>query len=171
MRPFSGYCENGKWSPKLNTIITEEKTYTYSFSPKTYSVTYTDGVDDEEIFADQDITDVLLGMNTPAFNGTPTRDGYIFKGWRPEVSETIDGRATYTAQWERSKAVNPTEPTEPPEEKKSNRGVPTENPQTGNNNNLALWVVLMAVSGFGITGTAVYSRKRKATRKVTRKVT
>lgn len=63
-----------------------------------YSVTYTDGVTDEEIFADQ-ASAVLPGTATPAFNGTPTRDGYQFIGWEPTVAETVTANATYVAQW------------------------------------------------------------------------
>ncbi len=65
-----------------------------------YSVTYTDGVDGEEIFANQAST-VLLGAATPAFKGTPSREGYVFKGWSPDVAQTVTGNATYTAQWEK----------------------------------------------------------------------
>ena len=64
-----------------------------------YTVTYTDGVDDEEIFEDQTYT-VASGEATPDFDGTPTREGYLFAGWSPEVAKTVTGNATYTAQWE-----------------------------------------------------------------------
>ena len=30
---------------------------------------------------------------------TPTRPGYTFAGWDPEVAETVTGNATYTAKW------------------------------------------------------------------------
>lgn len=64
-----------------------------------YTVTYTDGVENEEVFADQVYT-VKKGDKTPAFNGTPEREGYVFLGWEPEVAETVTGNATYTAKWE-----------------------------------------------------------------------
>ncbi len=63
-----------------------------------YTVTYTDGVNGTA-FADQTYT-VKDGEATPAFNGTPEREGYVFLGWEPEVAETVTGNATYTAQWE-----------------------------------------------------------------------
>ena len=65
----------------------------------TYTVTYTDGVENEEIFADQNHAGLLSGTATPAFNSTPTRTGYIFGGWDPEVAETVTGNAIYTATW------------------------------------------------------------------------
>ena len=65
-----------------------------------YTVTYTDGVDGEEIFKDQVYT-VEFGKATPAFNGTPARDGYKFTGWTLAVADTVTRNATYTAQWEK----------------------------------------------------------------------
>ena len=63
-----------------------------------HTVTYTDGVDGEEIFADQKYT-VEVGKETPAFEGTPARKGYNFIGWSSEVSDTVTGSVTYVAQW------------------------------------------------------------------------
>ena len=53
-----------------------------------YTVTYTDGVEGEEIFKDQTYT-VEAGKATPAFNGTPTRKGYTFVGWKPAVAGSV----------------------------------------------------------------------------------
>ncbi len=66
---------------------------------KEFTVTYTDGVENEEVFADQVYT-VKEGDATPAFEGEPTREGYVFLGWEPEVAETVTANATYTAKWE-----------------------------------------------------------------------
>lgn len=63
-----------------------------------YTVTYTDGVNGAA-FADQVYT-VKNGDATPAFEGTPAREGYVFLGWEPKVAETVTGNATYTAKWE-----------------------------------------------------------------------
>ena len=70
-----------------------------------YTVTYTDGVDGEEVFADQVYSDLRKDSTTPAFNGTPTRTGYTFAGWDPEVAETVTETVTYAAKW------TPVEPT------------------------------------------------------------
>lgn len=72
----------------------------------TRTVTYTDGVEDQEIFADQSYT-VNQGDPTPAFtlNGEPAdpvREGYAFAGWSPKVAETVTQDATYTATWEKN---------------------------------------------------------------------
>ena len=63
-----------------------------------YTVTYTDDVDDAEVFADQ-TNSVVSGSKTPAFAGTPEREGYTFSGWAPEVAATVTADVTYTATW------------------------------------------------------------------------
>lgn len=63
-----------------------------------YTVIYTDGVEDEEVFPDQRFA-AEAGKATPAFRGTPTRKGYTFTGWTPDVAETVTAHATYTATW------------------------------------------------------------------------
>lgn len=70
-----------------------------------YTVTYTDGVENEEVFADQVYSDLRKDSTTPAFNGTPTRTGYTFAGWEPRVAETVTETVTYVAKW------TPVEPT------------------------------------------------------------
>lgn len=68
--------------------------------PTTYTVTYTDGVDGEEIFADKVNRDLHYNDPTPNFGSDPTRDGYTFAGWEPVVADKVTGNATYTAKWE-----------------------------------------------------------------------
>ena len=68
---------------------------------KVYTITYTDGVAGEEIFPDQVTSGILSGTDTPKFNGTPSRAGYEFTGWKPTVAEKVTDNATYVAQWKR----------------------------------------------------------------------
>ena len=96
-----GYQFTG-WEPEVEETVTENATYVAQWEEtpaKTFTVTYTDGVDGEEIFADQVTGNLKSGDKTPAFNGTPTRDGYQFIGWEPTVAETVTANATYVAQW------------------------------------------------------------------------
>ena len=74
--------------------------------PDTFTVTYTDGVEDEVIFENDVHTGLNAGDATPAFvGGTPNREGYTFAGWDPEVTETVTETVTYVAKW------TPVEPT------------------------------------------------------------
>ena len=66
--------------------------------PDTYTVTYTDGANGT-VFENQVYTDLHAGDKTPAFNGTPTRSGYTFNGWTPDVAKTVTGNAIYKATW------------------------------------------------------------------------
>lgn len=78
-----------------------ETSVTFNVKCELLTVTYTDGVKGEEVFADVVYKDIPYGASTPAF-GTkdPTRKGYKFAGWDPEVSETVTKNVTYTAKWE-----------------------------------------------------------------------
>lgn len=111
-----------------------------------YTVTYTDGVDGKTVFADQVYSGLVSGDKTPAFDGTPTRSGYTFKGWTPAVAETVTGDAVYTAQWEDSSLSNSTAP------------------KTGDSNSIALWLMLMLAAGTGAAATVLYRKTRGAQR-------
>lgn len=119
-----------------------------------YTVTYTDGVEGEEIFKDQSYT-VESGEATPAFDGTPTRKGYTFAGWKPEVADYVTNDVTYEAAW-KSNSVSSTTPSE---NKPSTGG--TTSPKTGDTSNPVLWITLLFVSGGAAAGTVVIGKKKK----------
>lgn len=86
------------WEPTVAETVTENVTYVAQWE-KLYTVTYTDGVDGKA-FKDDVHSDLEKDTPTPAFSGdTPTRKGFVFDGWNPEVAETVTDNATYTAQW------------------------------------------------------------------------
>ena len=118
-----------------------------------YAVTYTDGVDGEEIFKDQTYT-VESGKATPAFNGTPARDGYTFAGWKPAVAATVTSNATYEATWKSDSA------TTTPSDNKPSTGE-TTSPKTGDTSNIVLWAALLFVSCGALAGTLVIGKKKK----------
>ena len=105
-----GYVFDG-WKPAFSDTVTGNVTYVAQWKDdknnngiaddeeEKYTVTYTDGVANEEVFADQVYGDLLSGTATPAFKGNPTRDGYVFDGWKPAFSDTVTGNVTYVAQW------------------------------------------------------------------------
>lgn len=87
-----------------------ETSVTFNVKCELLTVTYTDGVKGEEVFADVVYKDIPYGTSTPAF-GTkdPTREGYKFVGWEPEVAETVTKDVTYTAKWEKLYTVTYTD--------------------------------------------------------------
>lgn len=98
-----GYTFRG-WSPEIAPIVTSDVIYTAQWEvtipdPVEYTVKYTDGVSGEVVFANQ-TTSAVENSATPAFYGSLSREGYIFKGWEPKVSATVTGDVTYVAQWE-----------------------------------------------------------------------
>ena len=94
--PVTLIWDGGSWQLKTQGRVHVTEVYT---------VTYTDGVENEEVFADQVYSDLRKDSTTPAFNGTPTRTGYTFAGWEPKVAETVTETVTYAAKW------TPVEPT------------------------------------------------------------
>lgn len=151
-----GYKFTG-WTPAVANTVTRNATYTAQWEKltpaETFTVTYTDGVDNEEIFKDQTYT-VESGKATPAFNGTPTRKGYTFAGWKPAVAATVTSNATYEATWKSDSA------TTTPSDNKPSTGE-TTSPKTGDTSNIVLWAALLFVSCGALTGTLVIGKKKK----------
>ena len=59
------------------------------------------------------------------------------------------------------------DPSEPPTDTNKPSGDQTDNttsPETGDDSNIALWIAVLLAAGAVLTGTAVYSRKRKCSR-------
>ena len=82
------------------------------YTRNSYTVTYTDGVDGAEVFADDEHNNVAYGDTIPVFtNGTPTREGYNFIGWASSVEGVTPSSAmpasnvTFTAQWKEKDKV------------------------------------------------------------------
>ena len=185
-----GYVFKG-WNPAVAEKVTGDATYAATWGEDKnnngiddneetkYTVTYTDGVDGE-VFADQVYGNLLSGVATPAFEGTPTREGYVFKGWKPAVAEKVTGDVTYVAVWEKAKDNNgdtkpgDTKPgnTKPGNTKPGNTkpntttnsstkaGTSARSPKTSDTANLALWMALLVVSG----GSMVINKKKKYNR-------
>ena len=100
-----------EWSPTWSNTVTGDVTYVAKWkeailldtldllpADTTFTVTYTDGVEDAVIFNDQATSGLLAGDATPAM-ADPVREGYRFDGWEPAVSETVTADVTYTAKW------------------------------------------------------------------------
>lgn len=117
-----------------------------------YTITYTDGVDGEEIFKDQIYT-VESGKATPAFNGTPTRKGYTFAGWKPAVAAIVTGNATYEATWKADSATTASS------DNKQSTSEATS-PTTGDDSNMILWFGLLLISSGTLIGTVIGKKKK-----------
>ena len=100
-----------EWSPTWSNTVTGDVTYVAKWkeailldtldllpADTTFTVTYTDGVEDAVIFNDQATSGLLAGDATPAM-ADPVREGYRFDGWEPAVAETVTADVTYTAKW------------------------------------------------------------------------
>ena len=167
-----GYKFTG-WTPAVADTVTRNATYTAQWEKltpaETFTVTYTDGVDNEEIFKDQTYT-VESGKATPAFNGTPTRKGYTFAGWKPAVAATVTSNATYEATWKSDSATTTPSDNQPStgDTTSPNTGNgttspktgDTTSPKTGDNSNLALWFAVLFISGGVLTVLGIASRKK-----------
>ncbi len=104
-KPYVESVQDGYNTWHLDVPVTIDE-----FLDQTVTVTYTDGVDDEVVFADQ-VYDRIPGTATPAFNGTPTRNGFTFNGWQSSIdgqvysadelaNMTVPNKdVTYTATW------------------------------------------------------------------------
>ena len=176
-----GYVFKG-WKPAVAEKVTGDVTYVATWGEDKnnngiaddeetkYTVRYTDGVDGKEVFADQVYGNLLSGVATPAFEGTPSREGYVFKGWKPAVAEKVTGDVTYVAVWEKAKDNNGD--TKPGDTKPGNTkpntttnsstkaGTSARSPKTSDTANLALWMALLVVSG----GSMVINKKKKYNR-------
>ena len=85
----------------LLPVMIPAKACRTKMTAQTYTVTYTDGAGGAA-FNDKTYSNILHGAPTPAFGGTPERDGYTFNGWKPTVKATVTNDATYTATWTRN---------------------------------------------------------------------
>ena len=175
------------WNPAVAGTVTGNATYSATWKEDKnnngvaddeedkYTVTYTDGVEGEEVFADQVYGNLLSGTATPKFNGTPARSGYVFAGWSPAVAGTVTGNATYVAQWEKKgsttdptkpgKPIDPSRPNEPnqPSKPSDSSGSGTQskpNVDTGSTGFEIRWLALMLASSAAIIGSSLYSKKK-----------
>ena len=97
---FTGWTTTGNITQSGNswksfTIGTGDATITATWLP-IYTVTYVDGQGNTLM-----TRTVTEGSATPAYTGTPQRDGYTFAGWSPSVASTVTESVTYTATWDR----------------------------------------------------------------------
>lgn len=143
-----GYTFTG-WNPKVTDTVTGDVVYVAQWQAiDLFTVRYTDGVENEEIFKDQ-ITTVYRNDPSPIFEGPkPTRNGYTFVGWSPDYIGVVTDNVVYTAVWKVVEVpVTPVTPPTPDTPKL---------PATGMADS-AMWYQLC---GLGFTMVVINSRKR-----------
>ena len=171
-------------SDEIYTVQYKNSYVRVPVTPPTYTVTYTDGVDGEEVFKDEVTGGLSYGDKTPEFkngdaDGNPVRDGYEFTGWTPVVTDTVTGDVVYTATWKKIETETPEDPSVPegpgtdPGAEVDDPNVPTgpaedepaagtDTPKTGDENGMNLWLLLAAAAGAAFIGlNASERRKRK----------
>ena len=104
--PNEGY-KFVKWSDGTNDVstdnpytaeVTDDMTLMAVFAPNQYTMTFVLDNGEENVVITQDYATELTA---PA---DPTKTGFTFKGWSPEIPATIPASdQTFTAQWERNK--------------------------------------------------------------------
>ncbi len=84
------------WTPEVPaTMPASDMTFTAQFALNPYTMTFVLGNGEADIVKTQECGSEL----TPPAD--PTREGYTFTGWSPEVPATIPGQdMTFTAQWQ-----------------------------------------------------------------------
>lgn len=139
-------CSKGPVKQIMIDVLENNGNRVYAKWNKISTVTYEDGVSGKA-FADQTYT-VENGSKMPEFKGTPSRDGYSFKGWSPEVSDTVSQDTVYVAVWEKNSL--------PVSSESSN------SPQTGYDSNLTQYFLLLAAAMLlGFACIALLEKQRK----------
>lgn len=89
----TGYTFTG-WSPAIGTTITGPRTFTAQWSLNKYTVSFnSDGGTSIPSQTVSHGSKVTVPKN-------PTLAGYTFKGWSPNINNSITGNTTFKAQWE-----------------------------------------------------------------------
>lgn len=155
---------------QLKVTMTENKTVVVTYkktetqNPTTYTISFDMNCHGTQV--DAQTVNEGAKATKPA---DPTAEGYNFKGWYADENITnefdfetaIKADTTVYAKWEK-KDDKPAEPSKPSEPTHPTTGA--ESPKTGDNGNMALCIALLFVSGIGVFGTTVYSKKKKSIR-------
>ncbi len=89
------------WDPAITTVTgAQDYTATFSSTPRSYTLTW-DFAGGATATAEEDYTHGTVEYGTTiTAPADPTKTGYTFNGWTPDVAETMPAANTaYTAQW------------------------------------------------------------------------
>ncbi len=117
----------------------------------TASVIYSDGCGGEA-FANVIFMNVLIGRQTPNYDGIPTREGYEFIGWDKEIATIVSQDVIYTAKWKKKEIEYPIPSVDPPPQQPTPTNILeiVENPFTINSlvvfMGLILSIIILTIS-------------------------
>lgn len=99
--PIEGYhfvsWSDGEAANPYEFTVTEDISLSASFAPSQYTMTFVLDNDEENVVK---TLDYGTELTAPA---DPTKTGFTFKGWNPDVPATVPASdQTFTAQWERN---------------------------------------------------------------------
>ena len=146
---------NGSFNLNLNAGPVEEMTFTNTYTAHVYALNHdADGHWDE----------------CAGCKDVQNKEPHKYGDWKvtKEATQTAKGEKEhtcticgYTETAEIAKLPATTEPTNPDTDTKPDTKPGKDNPATGDNSHMALWIALLLVSGAGVIGTTVYSRKKE----------
>ena len=145
---------NGSFNLNLNAGPVEEMTFTNTYTAHDYALKH----------------DATHHWDECACKDVQNKELHKYGDWKvtKEATQTAKGEKEhtcticgYTETAEIAKLPATTEPTNPDTDTKPDTKPGKDNPATGDNSHMALWIALLLVSGAGVIGTTVYSRKKE----------
>lgn len=148
-------------------------------------VAFIEGIIKIKVTGEDQLCNLTEGFNVRMVKGSTKGWTYASEQWRIElffendaldfgiaVKEIVDGEISeeyancmsFAVSYEAVSEPDPTEP-DPTESGTTEPSKPADpqSPQTGDNSMMGLWIALLFVSGVGVVGTTIYSRKKKYT--------
>ncbi len=153
-------------------------------------VAFIEGIIKIKVTGEEQLSNLTEGFSVRMVKGSTKGWTYASEQWRIEpffendaldlkiaVKEIVDGEISeayangmsFSVGYEAVSKPDPTEPgTTEPDPTESGTTEPSkpadpQSPQTGDNSMMGLWIALLFVSGVGVVGTTIYSRKKKYT--------
>ena len=172
-------CEDAEFEI-LNDSVTAEN---IAFDEN--GVAFIEGIIKIKVTGEDQLCNLTEGFNVRMVKGSTKGWTYASEQWRIEpffendaldlkiaVKEIVDGEISeeyangmsFAVSYEAVSEPDPTEP-DPTESGTTEPSKPADpqSPQTGDNSMMGLWIALLFVSGVGVVGTTIYSRKKKYT--------
>lgn len=96
-----------------------------------------------------------MAADASVIEGSPYKEETIIARELTEGKQYFGGTSVDVEPSEPTDPTDPTDPTEPPED------TDKDNPQTGDQNNIVLWILILVMSGGAAMGVLVYNKKKR----------